>query len=424
MNEVDWARYMAEVIYCMWFHVFASTLPMYMEHAGEMIFFARQLLKYITMKLQPMQEIEIIYRRMFEACGSCKLQDQVRLLYSEMKSIRHIDPDKITFGTYYQSLLLCQRDPNDPNTLSSDRKSNYIPDYEEIGSRRNREEVKELSPEGANVPEQSSVNTAFRMGSGADDDFDDLFEKQDSEIQPQDRVIKLSQVLEGSLFIELQKECSHCDAGLREEELFSLFTQDQSDYTVRCPYCKQCFVPKFVVQSELRSPFIENKEGLSMHLLPPVALYKEFINTLAKKGDRVLTEEAFLNDHSVVFWNLMIYFKIMKLPVFILDQDYSAKHARVQVSWIKKYLPSKVLSTTASSNKQVSRSSFGSKTRLDKDGLKKLDSQHQQSPVRNSSLTRVVSGITAGIGNLIKRSGSKGPASRASDGAPPTGKNI
>lgn len=48
-----------------------------------------------------MQEIEIIYRRMFEACGSCQLQEQVRLLYSEMKSIRHIDPDKITFGTYY-----------------------------------------------------------------------------------------------------------------------------------------------------------------------------------------------------------------------------------------------------------------------------------------------------------------------------------
>ena len=101
MNEADWARYMAEVIYCMWFHIFASTLPLYMQHASELIFFARNLLKYITVKLQPMQEIEIIYRRMFEACGSCRLQDQVRMLYSEMKSIRHIDPDKITFGTYY-----------------------------------------------------------------------------------------------------------------------------------------------------------------------------------------------------------------------------------------------------------------------------------------------------------------------------------
>jgi hypothetical protein len=69
----------------------------------------------------------------------------------------------------------------------------------------------------------------------------------------------------------------------------------------------------------------------------------------------------------------MIYFKIMKLPAFFLDQDYTAKHARVQVSWIKKYLPSKVLSTASS--KQVSRGSFGSKTRLDQDGLQKLDRQ-------------------------------------------------
>ena len=44
MNEVDWARYMAEVIYCMWFHVFSATLPMYKAHSSELIFFARKLL--------------------------------------------------------------------------------------------------------------------------------------------------------------------------------------------------------------------------------------------------------------------------------------------------------------------------------------------------------------------------------------------
>jgi len=116
---------------------------------------------------------------------------------------------------------------------------------------------------------------------------------------------------------------------LREEELFSLFTQDQSDYVVKCPHCQQQFVPKFLVQSEYRTPFVNGREGVSMHLLPPCALYKEFINTLAKKGDSVLTQEVFITEHPVVFWNLMIYFKIMKLPVFFLDQDFSAKHARV-----------------------------------------------------------------------------------------------
>lgn len=44
MNELEWSKYMAEVIYCMWFHTFAATLPMYQPHAPELIFFARKLL--------------------------------------------------------------------------------------------------------------------------------------------------------------------------------------------------------------------------------------------------------------------------------------------------------------------------------------------------------------------------------------------
>ena len=110
-----------------------------------------------------------------------------------------------------------------------------------------------------------------------------------------------------------------------------------------------------------------------MHLLPPCALYKEFINTLAKKGDAVLTQDVFITDHSVVFWNLLIYFRIMKLPVFFLDQDYSARYVRMQASQIRKYLPSKVMTTGSSSNKNTNRSSFGSKTRLDPSNLQKLD---------------------------------------------------
>ena len=72
MNELEWSKYMAEVIYAMWFHTFAATIPMYLPHAQELIFFARKLLQYLHKRLQPMREVEIIYRRMFEACGSCQ----------------------------------------------------------------------------------------------------------------------------------------------------------------------------------------------------------------------------------------------------------------------------------------------------------------------------------------------------------------
>lgn len=71
MHEADWAKYMAEVIYCLWFQVFAATLPMYQAYSSEMITFARKLLHYINTKLKPLKEVEIVYRRMFEACGQC-----------------------------------------------------------------------------------------------------------------------------------------------------------------------------------------------------------------------------------------------------------------------------------------------------------------------------------------------------------------
>ncbi len=47
-----------------------------------------------------MRDIEIIYRRLFEACGTCRLQEEILDLFTDMKK-NAIDPDKVTFGTYY-----------------------------------------------------------------------------------------------------------------------------------------------------------------------------------------------------------------------------------------------------------------------------------------------------------------------------------
>ena len=62
--------------------------------------------------------------------------------------------------------------------------------------------------------------------------------------------------------------------------------KNQSEYIIKCPVCKHSFVPKFTIYTEKQSDILpEGKAGLSMQLLSPVVLYKEFINTLNKKGD-------------------------------------------------------------------------------------------------------------------------------------------
>ena len=96
--------------------------------------------------------------------------------------------------------------------------------------------------------------------------------------------------------------------------------KNQSEYTIRCPICKQAFVPKFKVYTEQPTEQLpDGRQGLSMQLLCPVVLYKEFVNTLNKAGEQVLVSGNFIADHSVVYWNLVLYFKILKLPTFIMD---------------------------------------------------------------------------------------------------------
>jgi len=50
MNDEDWASYLAEVVYILWFQIFTTTLPMYMSHSKELVSFCRGLLRYVRGK--------------------------------------------------------------------------------------------------------------------------------------------------------------------------------------------------------------------------------------------------------------------------------------------------------------------------------------------------------------------------------------
>lgn len=82
MNDEEWASYLAEVVYILWFQIFTTTLPMYMSHAKELVTFCKQLLTHLRRKkFKKMRDIEIVYRRLFEACGTCRLPEEILELY-------------------------------------------------------------------------------------------------------------------------------------------------------------------------------------------------------------------------------------------------------------------------------------------------------------------------------------------------------
>jgi len=114
--------------------------------------------------------------------------------------------------------------------------------------------------------------------------------------------------------------------------MFSGFQKSLSNYTVKCPICHQQYVPKFTIYSEQENLYLNGRKGVTVHLLPPITLYKEFFNILMKEGDQILMNEDFINNHKIIFWNIILYFKVLKLPIFMLDLDFTPHHQRVHCS--------------------------------------------------------------------------------------------
>ena len=65
---------------------------------------------------------------------------------------------------------------------------------------------------------------------------------------------------------------------MKEEEILSGFSKNLSAYIIKCPICKENFVPKFKVYSEHKTDYLKGKDGMSVQLLSPVSLYKEYVN--------------------------------------------------------------------------------------------------------------------------------------------------
>jgi len=86
MHDGEWARYNAEIIYCLWFQVLGAAMPRYRQYSSKILSFAVDLLKIISKRLSPMKEAEIIYRRLFEVCGIYQETELLMQLFNEMKS--------------------------------------------------------------------------------------------------------------------------------------------------------------------------------------------------------------------------------------------------------------------------------------------------------------------------------------------------
>jgi len=86
-----------------------------------------------------MTHTEFIYRKLFEVGGSCKLKEEVVEAFDEMKRSK-IVPDKVTFGTYYHAVQMCNASEEQAH-LQMTKKNSYLKVVSEQESFKSKQSV-------------------------------------------------------------------------------------------------------------------------------------------------------------------------------------------------------------------------------------------------------------------------------------------
>ena len=109
-----------------------------------------------------------------------------------MQNIKNLETDKVTYAAYYQALMKCKDAAETQN-----KNSNGAVNLTSTEGRKSNPSNPKLPPRQTNPFQAVS---GIMTSSGALDTSDCFDEEQDP------NQIKLSQVLENSLYLELQKE--------------------------------------------------------------------------------------------------------------------------------------------------------------------------------------------------------------------------
>ncbi|RWS17201.1 DENN domain-containing protein 4C-like protein, partial [Dinothrombium tinctorium] len=154
--------------------------------------------------------------------------------------------------------------------------------------------------------------------------------------------------------------CYNCSSITFDEEIMEMWSADYSNLNTQCTYCGSNFVPLLTIilkfsrlqtneSQEIdsngvhpcdiknedeeneklknhqdkncflnKSVFVDNNlevmEPFTVPYLSPLVLRKEVENVLQHEGDICLTKSEFVDNHPIIYWNLIWYFNRINLP--------------------------------------------------------------------------------------------------------------
>ncbi|XP_043666417.1 DENN domain-containing protein Crag isoform X3 [Vespula pensylvanica] len=133
--------------------------------------------------------------------------------------------------------------------------------------------------------------------------------------------------------------CHNCAAILYDEEIMAGWQPEDSNLNTVCQYCDKATVPLLTVTIldyrcktnekssdplmgalvELSDKPREQLEPITIPYLNPLVLRKELESVLSQEGDTCLTRHIFIEEHPIVYWNLIWYFERINLTSHLSD---------------------------------------------------------------------------------------------------------
>lgn len=152
--------------------------------------------------------------------------------------------------------------------------------------------------------------------------------------------------------------CQSCSSILFDEEIMEVWSADDSNLNAQCCICSTKFVPSLTISirvldresldkqqsnklneqttQEFDDPLrreirdenaaqidpkeksqYESLDSFNVPYLSPIVLRKEVENVLESEGDGCLVKPQFVDDHPILYWNLLWYFERINLPSHI-----------------------------------------------------------------------------------------------------------
>uniref|UniRef100_A0AAY5L208 DENN/MADD domain containing 4B n=1 Tax=Esox lucius TaxID=8010 RepID=A0AAY5L208_ESOLU len=115
--------------------------------------------------------------------------------------------------------------------------------------------------------------------------------------------------------------CRSCNSLVYDEEIMAGWTSDDSNLNSSCPFCSATFVP--FLNAEICDLGPGSLPGgpppVTVAYLSPLVLRKELESLLENEGETVLAQGQLLENHSIIFWNLVWYFQRLGLPCNLLQ---------------------------------------------------------------------------------------------------------